>query len=333
MTNPTINRRNALKVATGGLLLAGVPVAAGAQTATTEGDAAMAVDDQPFAPGWRSFTIGEAKVTQILDGIRAGDGPHPTFGANQSAEDVAALMEANLLPPSRFVNFFQPTLIEIGDAVVLVDTGFGAGGRANGMGLLSQRMQAAGIAPGDVTVVALTHLHGDHIGGLLEDGEAAFPNAEIVVGDAEYAFWTSDAARSGPAAGNAESVAKNVVPLEDKIRRIADGDEIVPGLTARAAFGHTPGMLIFELVSGDGRLMLTADTLSQFVVSFQRPDWHVQFDMDKDAAAATRERVLAMLADEAIPFTGYHLPFPALGYVQRDGDTYRFVPETYRLAL
>ena len=242
-------------------------------------------------------------------------------------------MVENLLPENQFVNFFQPTILEIGSEIILVDTGFGAGGRANGMGLLAQRMQAAGYAPQDVTLVVLTHFHGDHINGLVEDDSPVFSNADLVVGRIEYDFWTSEETRSGPAAGNAEAVTAQVVPLEDGMRQIEDGDEVVPGMTARAAFGHTPGMLIFELESNGERLFLTADVLSQYVVSLQRPDWQVRFDMDKTAAVETRRRVLAMLAQEGVPFTGYHLPFPALGYVQAEGEAYRFVPETYRLLV
>jgi glyoxylase-like metal-dependent hydrolase (beta-lactamase superfamily II) len=334
MSDNGLNRRNALKAAAAGFTLGGLyHTTASAQETGTEGATDTMQDDNPLAPGWRRFRIGDVTVTQILDGVRPGEGPHPTFGEDQSAEDVGALMAQNLLPENEFVNFFTPTILQIGSEVILVDTGFGASGRANGQGLLTARMAAAGIQPQDVTTIVLTHLHGDHINGLIEDGSPVFSNASVVTGRAEYEFWTSDAARSGPASGNAEAVAAMVTPLEDGMRLLEDGDEVVPGLTARAAFGHTPGMMIFELESNSQRLLLTADTLSQFVISFQRPDWHVRFDMDKEAAVETRRRVLAMLAEEGIPFTGYHLPFPALGYVEADDDSYRFVPETYRLLL
>lgn len=329
MAENSIHRRNALKAAAASLAIG--PLFHTQASAQERGADDMPSDDHPFAPGWRRFRIGEIEVTQILDGIRPGEGPHPTFGEDQSAEDVAALMAENLLPQNQFVNFFQPTILRIGSEVVLVDTGFGEAGRENGMGLLVERMTAAGVRPEEVTLVVLTHLHGDHINGLTEGGSPVFSNAAIATGRVEYEFWTSDEARGGPAAGNAEAVAEKVVPLEDDIRLLDDGEEVVPGLTARAAFGHTPGMMIFEVESNGARLFLTADTLSQFVVSFQRPDWHVRFDMDKEAAVETRRRVLSMLAAERVPFTGYHLPFPALGYVQEEGEGYRFVPVSYQL--
>lgn len=332
-----VTRRQALLLAAGGVSAGTLAVAGAGGAQAQEGAAAMtqdkaagAEDTHPLSPGWRRFALGDATVTVILDGIRPGEGPFPIFGEDQTQEAVGVLMAENGLPRDRFVNFFHPTLIEIGDQLLLVDTGMGEAGRANGMGLLRQRMAAAGHAPEDVDVVVLTHLHGDHINGLMEGDAPAFPNARYVVGAEEMAFWTSDEAKSGPRADNARAVEAKVVPFRDKTVLLADGDEVVPGVTARAAFGHTPGMLAFEVVSGGQRLFLTADTFSQFVVSFQRPQWQVRFDQDKEAAAQTRMRFAAMLADEAVPIVGYHLPFPAMGYVQREGDAFRFVPDTYQ---
>ncbi|WP_279483635.1 MBL fold metallo-hydrolase [Aureimonas sp. SK2] len=322
-----VNRRNALLLAAGGVAGTMAPRAAAAQGSTMEATS----DTHPLAPGWRRFMIGDAEVTVILDGIRPGEGPFPTFGEDQSQETVGALMEENFLPAQRFANFFQPVVIRLGEELILVDTGMGANGRANGMGLLTQRMGAAGLKPGDVTLVVLTHLHGDHIGGLMEGGVPVFSNARYAVGRTEMEFWTSDDAKNGPRAENAKAVEATVVPLQDKTTLLGDGDEVVPGMTARAAFGHTPGMMAFEVSSAGERLFLMADTFSHFIVSFQRPDWQVRFDQDKTAAAETRRRFAGMLADAKVPLLGYHLPFPGLGYVERDGDAFRFVPETYQL--
>jgi glyoxylase-like metal-dependent hydrolase (beta-lactamase superfamily II) len=345
VTKPTMSRRQALKAAAGGMALSAAAMgAARAQeaqqadpTAPTEEESAMAgggEDILPFAPGWRRTVVGEAALVTVLDGIRPGEGPHPTFGEDQSAESVAELMRANLLPPNRFANFFNPVIVEAGDERILVDTGFGPSGLDNGQGLLANRMAGAGFAPEDITIVALTHFHGDHINGLMTaEGQPAFPNARVVAGQAEWDFWTSDAAKSGPAAGNAKAVEAMVVPLRERITFLNDGDEIVSGMTARAAFGHTPGMLAFEVGSGEGRVFMAADTFSHFVVSFQRPDWHVRFDMDKQAAAETRRRLATMLASERIAVMGYHLPFPAIGFVEAVGDAFRYVPASYQFAV
>ncbi|MET0168922.1 MAG: MBL fold metallo-hydrolase [Aliihoeflea sp.] len=281
-------------------------------------------------PGFHSFALGEVQVTSILDGGRASDGPHPIFGQDQDAGAVAELMEQNFLPPSRFVNGFTPVIIDTGAERILFDTGLGEGGRANGLGQLRERMQAVGYQPDDIDIVVLTHFHGDHIGGLMEGGEPAFANARYVTGQAEYDFWTAPERAEGQTADAAKAVQDKVVPLADNMTFLEDGGEVVPGITAMAAFGHTPGHLIYHIESGDKRLMLTADTANHFVASLQRPDWHVQFDMDKDAAVATRRRVFDMIAADRIPFIGYHMPFPGVGFIEPIDQGYRFVPASYQ---
>jgi glyoxylase-like metal-dependent hydrolase (beta-lactamase superfamily II) len=323
----TIDRRSAIKLcaaAGAGLAMPQILVrAAHADVAPSE----------VASPGFNRFQLGEFQVTTILDGLRPGDGPHPIFGQDQSAEDVAALMEQNLLPPTRFANSFTPTLVNTGSDLVLFDTGMGEGGRENGLGQLASRMEASGYAPGDVTVVVVTHMHGDHIGGLTEGGAPAFANARYVMGQAEHDFWTAADRMSGPTEGNAKNVEAKIKPLAEKTTFVGEGGEVVPGITALEAFGHTPGHLIFRIESGGKNLLVTADTANHFVASLQRPDWHVQFDMDKEAAAATRKRVFDMIATDRLPFIGYHMPFPAVGFVEKLETGYRFVPETYQFDL
>ncbi|WP_207770943.1 MBL fold metallo-hydrolase [Kumtagia ephedrae] len=284
-------------------------------------------------PGFNRFTLGEFEVTTILDGLRPGEGPHPVFGQNQPAETVAALMQANLLPADRMVNGFTPTLVNTGAELILFDTGLGAGGRENGLGQLAARLAASGYKPEDVSIVVVTHMHGDHIGGLMENGAPAFANARYVMGQAEFDFWTAPERMSGPTEGNAKAVAANVKPLAEKATFVGDGGEVVPGIRAVAAFGHTPGHLIFRLDSSGKSLVLTADTANHYVASLQQPDWHVRFDADKDMAAATRRKVFDMIATDRLPFIGYHMPFPAVGYVEKIDTGYRYVPETYQLEL
>jgi glyoxylase-like metal-dependent hydrolase (beta-lactamase superfamily II) len=107
----------------------------------------------------------------------------------------------------------------------------------------------------------------------------------------------------------------------------------VPGITGMAAFGHSPGHMIYRLESGGRGLVITADTANHFVLSLQRPDWEVRFDMDKAAAAATRKTVFDMIATERLPFIGYHMPFPSVGFVEKLDTGYRWVQETYQLDL
>jgi glyoxylase-like metal-dependent hydrolase (beta-lactamase superfamily II) len=185
-------------------------------------------------------------------------------------------------------------------------------------------MAAAGYTPDQVDVVVLTHMHGDHIGGLMGDAGVTFPNARYVTGAIEHNHWMQ--------AGD-EGFNKAVRPLNDKMTFLDDGGSVVTGITAMAAYGHTPGHFIYRLDSAGQQLVITADTANHFVWSLAYPDWEVGFDADKAAAAASRRAVFGMLAAERIPFIGYHMPFPALGYVETREDGFRYIPASYQLML
>lgn len=295
-------------------------------------DTAMSID-HAMPPETHRFKLGKFEVLVVKDGARASGKPQETFGTNQTPEAVGELLEENFLPADNFVNSFAPVLVNTGSEVILFDTGLGEGGRANGLGRLSEGLTAAGYKREDVTIVVLTHMHGDHIGGLMEGGEPAYPNARYVTGQAEYDFWVDPARAGTPAENGHKSVLANVKPLANNMTFIADGADVVGGVTAMAAFGHSPGHMIYRLESEGRQLVLTADTANHFVLSLQRPDWEVRFDMDKAAAAATRKRVFDMIATDRLAFLGYHMPFPAVGYVERLDGGYRFVPKSYQFDI
>ncbi len=308
-------------------------IGAGAIAATSTLPAvAKAPFGGPIRTTVRRFRLGAFEITTISDGLRNGGGLHPVFGGNTTAEEVAALVTANNLPPASSTFYFTPTVVNTGDQVVLFDTGNGARGRPD-VGNTRARLADTGIAPEDVDVVVLTHMHPDHIGGMTEDGEAAFPNARYVTGAAEYDFWSADDRLSGPMQGNAQLVRANVVPFADRMTFVDPGQALVPGIEAVDARGHTPGHLAFHIESEGRRLMITADTANHFVVALQRPDWHLRFDADKEMAAQARRRVFGMIAADRIPFIGYHMPSPSIGFVEARGDGFVYVPETYQFNL
>ncbi len=309
--------------------------AAGGGVALSPFEASQAAAQTPVSKvgnsGFHRFQFGDFEITTLSDGRRAGEAPEKTYAINQDPKDVAALLEENLLPTDRFVNSFTPVLINTGKDLVLFDTGMGAGAREAGQGRLISALEASGYKAGDVSLVVLSHFHPDHIGGLMEDGKPAFTNARYAAGQREFDFWTDPARLESPTKTVAQMVEKNVKPLAEKTTFIDDGKEVVPGIHAIGAYGHTPGHLAFRVESDGKSLMLISDTANHSVITLQRPDWHVSFDIDKDMAVETRKRIFDMIATDRLPFIGYHMPFPSLAYLQREGEGYRYVPETYQI--
>lgn len=263
------------------------------------------------------FALGEFEVTALMAGTRTVPNPKEIFGLNASEEDFAAASAAAFIPTDKAQFFFTPTLVNTGAELILFDTGVAAAGTL-------AALEQAGVTPDQVDVVVLTHMHGDHIGGLMADGAPTFANARYVTGAIEHNHWSK--------AGN-EGFDKSVKPLNDKMTFLDDGGSVASGVTAVLAHGHTSGHMGYMIESGGERVMLIADTANHFIWSVQNPDWEVRFDADKAQAAATRRKVFGMLAADKVPFIGYHMPFPALGYVAAEGDGFRYVPASYQTML
>ncbi len=329
MQGSKIARRSLLGSAGLGMLAAPALLSGRAQAQ----DSSKLVINRVTPPDIHQFKLGSFKVLVVKDGMRASGKPGETFGTNQPAESVSGLLDQNFLPTDQFVNSFSPVLIDTGKDVILFDTGFGEAGRAQGAGRLIEGLAAAGYMPDDITMVVLTHMHGDHIGGLMDNGKPSFSKARYIAGQAEYDFWTDGARAGTPAEGNQKAVIASVKPLAEKMTFLNDGSEVVSGITAMLAAGHTPGHMVFNVESQNKRLVLTADTANHYVLSLQRPDWEVKFDMDKAKAAATRKKIFDMIATDKVAFLGYHMPFPAVGYAEKQETGYRFVPKTYQFDI
>lgn len=266
----------------------------------------------PSRPTHLRFPLGKFEVTTIFDGAVQLDGPHPIFGENMAQEEVAAFAEANNLSGSRMEIGFTPVIVNTGSELVLFDSGNGVGRRPNAGALLA-RLAEAGYSADQIDVVVLTHMHPDHIGGLMEDGKPAFPNARYVTGQVEYDFWSADSMKEHRVG---KLVQSNVVPLAGKMNFIGDEASVTSGITAVGSFGHTPGHMAYHIESEGKRLLLIGDACNHYVLSMQKPNWHVRFDMDKEAAAQSRKKLLGMAAADRIMMTGYHMPFPAVGFVE-----------------
>lgn len=263
------------------------------------------------------FTLGAFEVTALLSGTRTVEKPKEIFGLNASDEDFAAASAAAFIPTDKAQFFFTPTLVNTGSELILFDTGVSAQG-------ITAALAEAGVTPDQIDTVVITHMHGDHIGGMMTDGAPTFARARFVTGAIEHNHWSG---------ANNEGFQKNVAPLNDRFSFLDDGGAVAPGVTAMLAAGHTPGHMAYQIENNGQRLVLIADMANHFAWSVERPDWEVRFDADKPAAAATRRRVFGMLAADRVPFIGYHMPFPALGYVAINGDGFRYVPASYQTML
>jgi glyoxylase-like metal-dependent hydrolase (beta-lactamase superfamily II) len=283
-------------------------------------------------PGVLSWTLGDRVVVPLSDGHLVA-----SLGLVQGLPaDEAARLQADgfrgVEAPRISVNAF---LILGGADPVLVDAGMGAGG-PDTLGHLPKALQACGLAPADIGTVLVTHLHSDHVGGLVgPDGAAAvYPNAEVVIPEAEAAYWLADGAEvrapEGARAGFRRAHAL-VAAYGDRIRRAGEG-EVLPGIDAVLAPGHTPGHTAYRVRSGDRPLLIWGDVVHYPAIQFARPEAGVAFDVDGAMAAATRKRILDQAAADRLLVAGMHLDFPALGYVRRDRAGFAWVPEQWSAA-
>ncbi len=317
----TIARRGlmATGLAAGGWALAGDGGVALAQAAAQAGDP---------PPAFYRFKVGEVEVNLVSDGAATrplAEG----FVRNAPLAEVQAALAESFQPIDTLTIPFTVPVINTGSELVLIDSGNGEFGAA-GSGRFLANLRAAGYGPEQVNRVIVSHFHGDHINGLRNKaGELTYPNAEIMVPEPEWAFWMDDGqmSRAPEAMKQGFQNARRVFgPIADKVARYSGEQELLPGLTTMPAAGHTPGHSVFTLAGGGDSLLIWADTTNKPELFVTHPGWHAVFDMDPAAAEANRRRLLDMLATERMRVTGYHFPFPANGYIARQGESYAFVP-------
>jgi glyoxylase-like metal-dependent hydrolase (beta-lactamase superfamily II) len=290
---------------------------------------------QVQAPGFYRFKVGSFTVTTVHDGFFAR--PLEGFVRNAPLADVQAVLRDAFLPQDRLVIPFTVTFLDTGRDLVVFDSGNGVTAPGATNGRMISNMRAAGIDPTKVTRVVMSHFHGDHVNGLLNaEGAAAFPNAEVILPEAEIAWWgdATNETRSpeGQRATFANS-ARRLAPYAARLRRIGPDAEVVPGVRSVAAYGHTPGHTCYHVADGADQMMFVADTTNRPELLARRPEFHIIFDFDAVAAEATRRRIYDRVATDRIRITGYHFPFPANGFLAKEGSGYRFVAADWSGAI
>lgn len=307
-----------------GLMRTGLAAAALAIAGPTGAEAAASGK----APGWYRFGFGEATVTVTVlsDGRAYSSDPKRTFSGAPPAE-IDAAMRSRFLDTDRVVMDENVVLVDFPGRRVMFDCGSGTSTLfGNGGGRLLGNLAAAGVAPASIDAIVLSHGHPDHIGALMDDaGRPNFPNAQLYISEAEYTFWT-DPTRTGSRLAAFHALAmKQLAPNRDRIKPIADGQEVLPGVQAVASPGHTVGHMHFLIASGNQLLACTADLTRHPVLGLEKR-WAFAGDNDPELSLASLDRHVGDLADRKIPILSYHYPWPGLGHVVRTGDRFRYVP-------
>jgi len=285
------------------------------------------------SPGFYRFDLGDTEITVLSDGYF--DFPvddHLEWRAfNADPEERAEYFRSRLVPADHSHLQVSPILIDSGDRRTLVDPGSGTwlDGTPPTMGRLGPSLEAAGVAPESIDAVILTHFHLDHWGGLVapQTRAPAFRNAEVLMSEREFEFWTGDEPTPHPQEEPHLAFARlGLEAFGDRIRTIRSDEEVSTGIRSIPSPGHTPGHVAFGVEAGRHELLIVGDALVFTHVSFEHPEWQLGHDVDREEAARSRRRLLDRAATDEMLILGYHFPFPGLGYALRQGDAFRWHP-------
>jgi len=280
---------------------------------------------------WASteLNLGVKQLQTLSDGHLSLPGEF-IFGPMDKQALAPVLVDFDITPSDQLIPEINVTLMRDGDNLVLFDVGSGPGFQS-GAGQLVQALEAAGIAPEDVTHVVFTHCHPDHLWGVLDDfDDPLFYEAQHMMGQVEWDYWFNPETVNTIAANRttqAVGARRRMEVLRDQISLFGDGEEILPGVASRASFGHSPGHMSFEVRDGNTSVMILGDAVNNHHISFAQPGWQTGADQDPDTAAKTRLQMLDQLTHEKMMLIGYHLPNGGVGRAERTGNGYRFASE------
>lgn len=281
------------------------------------------------------FKVGDFECLAVSDGSHTYAPPQfppheVLLFSNAPKESLESVRRIYKLPApwNEWVSPYICLVVKTSKNLVLVDTG--AGGLAPTTGKLIANLRAAGIAPGDINTVINTHGHPDHLGGnTTSEGKPAFPNARYVISRIEWDFWTSGQAEQKLDEHSREilvnTARRNLLPIKDRLDMVDGEAEIVPGIQAVPAPGHTPGLIALAISSRNKRLLCISDVFLH-PVHLEKPEWFSVFDVLPDVLDSTRRRFLGMASAAKDLVMAFHFPFPGLGRVVRKGKSWRWQP-------
>jgi glyoxylase-like metal-dependent hydrolase (beta-lactamase superfamily II) len=285
------------------MLIAGLVI--GVVTSANNSGIAASESDGIF-----TYKLGQFEVYMLVESERTGNADI-LVGADK------AILE-RYIPKNGFKHTANAFLVKAQGKNYLFDTGTGAGG------VIFDKVKKLGVANDKVDAIFITHLHGDHFGGLQKDGKALYPNAKLYLSAKEHEYFTKTNINQGAVAA--------LAPYSSRLTTFEPGEfgsslkELLPGISPIASYGHTPGHTIYLLENGGAKLIIAGDYLHIALVQFPNPDISASYDMDKQAAAASRRQILDYSAKNKVPIGGMHVVYPGIGTVEPDGNGYRFTP-------
>ncbi len=273
------------------------------------------------APGFYRMMLGNFEVTALCDGSIDVD---VKLLKNTSEPEIRNLLARSFAGYPKMPTVVTAYLVNTGSKLLLVDSGMGKG-EVPTLGELVNSMKASGYDPAQVDAVLITHLHGDHIGGLLDStGKPVFPKAVVYAAREESDYWLSTTKAERAPAGPKrifEMARKVSAPYlaEGRWKTFENGDTPFPGIKAIVVPGHTPGHTLFNVSSDGSSLLITGDTVHNMAIQFTRPDVAIDFDVDSKRAVKVRRALFRDVANHKTLIAGQHLPFPGIGHIRAEG--------------